>query len=194
MNEYRIKVSIRNNLILKKIEEQGFKTVAEFERYAGVHHGKFNGLVAMRERPLGVEGEFSSSAKKLMECLGAAPCELWTDEQLYLKLDKNSGQKEVSRDDVHYFLEHQTNTLTLPSPEDAVAMTDTASVINEALKSLTSKEEKVLRLRFEHDLTLKEIGDQFGVQSERIRQIEQKALRKLRERKRKVELEKVYEA
>ena len=59
-----------------------------------------------------------------------------------------------------------------------------AQQINLALKSLTPREEKVIRLRFGLDdgrpRTLEEVGRQFNVTRERIRQIEAKALRKLR--------------
>ncbi len=54
----------------------------------------------------------------------------------------------------------------------------------EVLKTLTPREEKVLRLRFGiddgHTRTLEEVGKEFNVTRERIRQIEAKALRKLR--------------
>jgi len=56
--------------------------------------------------------------------------------------------------------------------------------LEEALKTLSPREEQVLRLRFglgkDQDHTLEEIGAQFGVSRERVRQIEQKGLRKLR--------------
>jgi RNA polymerase primary sigma factor len=180
MNEYRIKVSIRNNLILKKIEEQGYKSVAEFERACEVKKGTFNALIGLRERPVGSEGEFLSAAKKLMEVLGAAPCELWTDEQLYLKLDKNSGEKEVSRDDIHFFLEQNINNLTLPSPEDSAVTNQTKMIIAEVVKTLTPKEEKIIKMRYENDLTYEQIGQAYGITSQRIRMIENNALRKMR--------------
>ena len=54
----------------------------------------------------------------------------------------------------------------------------------DVLESLTDREERVLRLRFGlddgHPRTLEEVGKEFGVTRERIRQIEAKALRKLR--------------
>ena len=54
----------------------------------------------------------------------------------------------------------------------------------EVLETLTDREERVLRLRFGledgHTRTLEEVGKEFGVTRERIRQIEAKALRKLR--------------
>jgi RNA polymerase primary sigma factor len=56
--------------------------------------------------------------------------------------------------------------------------------IEEALKSLTEREAKILNLRFglgdAHEHTLEEVGQQFKVTRERIRQIEAKALRKLK--------------
>ncbi len=56
--------------------------------------------------------------------------------------------------------------------------------ISEVLETLTEREEKVIRLRFGLEdgksRTLEEVGQMFGVTRERIRQIEAKALRKLR--------------
>lgn len=50
----------------------------------------------------------------------------------------------------------------------------------ESLKSLTEREQKVLEMRFKHFMTLEEAGKGFGVTRDRIRQIEAKAIRKLR--------------
>jgi len=54
------------------------------------------------------------------------------------------------------------------------------SAIREVLLTLTPREERVIRSRFFHDKTLKEIGDEFSVSKDRIRQIEAKALRKMK--------------
>lgn len=74
-----------------------------------------------------------------------------------------------------------TNTLT---PEQQVSLGKLGEAITEALEDLTVREAKVLRMRFglglNTDYTLEEIGKQFDVTRERIRQIEAKALRKLR--------------
>ncbi len=69
-------------------------------------------------------------------------------------------------------------------PEDATTRAAVAKAIREALGTLSPRESKVLRMRFGIDLnqdhTLEEVGKQFEVTRERIRQIESKALRKLR--------------
>ncbi len=70
------------------------------------------------------------------------------------------------------------------SPADTVANTDLKKRVREVLKTLTPREEKVLKMRFGIDVasehTLEEVGKDFSVTRERIRQIEVKALRKLR--------------
>ncbi|MCB1043009.1 MAG: RNA polymerase sigma factor RpoD [Acidobacteria bacterium] len=70
------------------------------------------------------------------------------------------------------------------SPVDAVISINLKEQTEEVLESLTPREEKVLRLRFgvgeESEHTLEEVGQKFAVTRERIRQIESKALRKLR--------------
>jgi RNA polymerase primary sigma factor len=71
-----------------------------------------------------------------------------------------------------------------PAPPDAASFLLLKEQLEEVLYSLTPREEKVLRLRFGLDdgrqSTLEEVGQKFGVTRERIRQIEAKALRKLR--------------
>ena len=72
----------------------------------------------------------------------------------------------------------------VPVPADAAAFTLLKEQLGEVLNTLTDREQKVLRLRFGLDdgnqRTLEEVGKEFNVTRERIRQIEAKALRKLR--------------
>jgi RNA polymerase primary sigma factor len=73
---------------------------------------------------------------------------------------------------------------TSESPLDSATMESLKAATNEVLAGLTAREAKVLRMRFGIDMntdhTLEEVGKQFDVTRERIRQIEAKALRKLR--------------
>ncbi len=71
-----------------------------------------------------------------------------------------------------------------PSPTDSLLSQDLTAQVERALSSLSPKEAEILRLRFgigeEGEHTLEEVGQRFEVTRERIRQIEAKALRKLR--------------
>lgn len=72
----------------------------------------------------------------------------------------------------------------IPAPADAAAFTLLKEQLMEVLDTLTDREKKVLTLRFGLEdgraRTLEEVGKEFNVTRERIRQIEAKALRKLR--------------
>ena len=98
--------------------------------------------------------------------------------QLPVSLETPIGEEEDSQ--LGDFIEDRN----LPSPEDAAAGNLLHEQIEEMLDALSDREREVLRYRFGledgRSYTLEEVGRRFGVTRERIRQIEAKALRKLR--------------
>jgi len=192
MKEFRLKVSVRNNLLLSAIEAQGYTSVAEFERACELGSGSINNLVAMREAPILQSGEFSQKAKLVMEVLGAAPTDLWTEQQLTIKLKTNTGERAIDASLVQHLLEQKNRNDYLPSPEDLLLAAETSAIVNEVLGTLNPREKEVLHERFNNDSTLDEVGKIHGVHKERVRQIEAKALRKLRDTKRAPILKEFY--
>lgn len=91
------------------------------------------------------------------------------------------------------FIESETDF----SPSEAVASSDLKKRVREMLKTLSPREEKVIKMRFGIDVasehTLEEVGKDFSVTRERIRQIEVKALRKLRHPSRSKKLRAFFE-
>jgi RNA polymerase primary sigma factor len=102
-----------------------------------------------------------------------------------LKIAKEpiSMETPIGDDEDSHLGDFIEDTLTL-APSDAALHNSMHEVVKEVLDSLTPREAKVLRMRFgvemSTDHTLEEVGKQFDVTRERIRQIEAKALRKLR--------------
>ncbi len=102
-----------------------------------------------------------------------------------LKIAKEpiSMETPIGDDDDSHLGDFIEDTTTL-APADAALHESMRTVVKEVLDSLTPREAKVLRMRFgvemSTDHTLEEVGKQFDVTRERIRQIEAKALRKLR--------------
>jgi RNA polymerase primary sigma factor len=133
-------------------------------------------------------------SKQLMSELGREP----THEELSVKLDmpvdKVRRVMKIAKDPISLetpigdedeshlgdFIEDK-NAI---SPADASLQTNLKSATDKVLATLTGREERVLRMRFgiglQTDHTLEEVGQQFSVTRERIRQIEAKALRKLK--------------
>lgn len=189
-SSYRIKVSVKNNLLLSAIEDAGYKSAAEFARAAGLKDTDVSGLVALRYAPIGKQGEFTLTAQKIMEALGAAPSDLWTTEQLNMSLLRNTRDYCLNGRAVLSILGGNAPKLEgavfeqNDQPEDHVYEQDFKTVVEQSLDQCTPRQAKVLRLRFgigckEH--TLEETGAVFNVGRERIRQIEAQALRKLRQ-------------
>ena len=95
-----------------------------------------------------------------------------------LSLDMPIGEEEDSR--LSDFVEDD-NAVT---PLDSAIQTNLREATTQVLARLTPREERIMRMRFgigmDSNHTLEEVGNQFSVTRERIRQIEAKALRKLK--------------
>jgi len=105
--------------------------------------------------------------------------------QKIMKIAKEpiSMETPIGDDDDSHLGDFLEDTQT-ESPSDALQNTSLSETVRQVLDSLSPREAKVLRMRFgiemQSDHTLEEVGKQFDVTRERIRQIETKALRKLR--------------
>ena len=95
-----------------------------------------------------------------------------------ISLETPIGEEEDSR--LEDFIEDKEAI----SPQDAAISSNMAKQIQNVLSTLNKREEKIVRLRFgigeEHEHTLEEVGQDFDLSRERIRQIEEKALRNLK--------------
>ena len=139
-------------------------------------------------------GRLTKAERALVQELGRQPNAEELAKELNMNIDKvreimKVAQEPVSlespvgeEEDSHLgdFVEDKD----IPSPSDVASQTMLKEELNEVLKTLSDREARVLSLRFGLDdgmtRTLEEVGKEFNVTRERIRQIEAKALRKLR--------------
>ncbi len=150
---------------------------------------------------LELRSQFFKSFYSLFKELGREPTPLEISENTGLPMDKILSILEASREPISLetpvgdddstlgdFLENQESQ----SPYDAVQNRELTGRVNDILKTLSEREEKIIRLRFgigeKAEYTLEEIGKQFNVSRERIRQIEKKALNRLRHSSRRDKL------
>ncbi len=134
------------------------------------------------------------TSKSLMSELGREATHEELAERLSMPVDKVRKVMKVAKDPISLdtpvgdedeshlgdFIEDKK----IMMPIDAAIQSNLKVATNKILSTLTGREEKVLRMRFgiglQSDHTLEEVGQQFAVTRERIRQIEAKALRKLK--------------
>jgi RNA polymerase primary sigma factor len=138
--------------------------------------------------------KFLRATRELEKELGRAPTNDEISRRMDIPVEKVQKLKTISRDPVSLetpvgrdgesALGDLIEDRWVGSPVDAVIDTNVRDETANILKTLSPKEEKVIRLRFgigcEREHTLEEIGQEFDVTRERIRQIEAKALRQLR--------------
>ncbi len=133
-------------------------------------------------------------SRRLLQELGREPTDQEIGDEMAITPEKVREIIKVSQDPVSLetpigeeedshlgdFVEDKEAT----SPSDAASLTMLRTEVEDILDTLTPRERRVLQLRFGlidgHQRTLEEVGKRFGVTRERIRQIEAKALRKLR--------------
>ena len=133
-------------------------------------------------------------SRQLLQELGREPTPEEIAEEMNMPVDRVREILKISQEPVSLETpigEEEDSHLgdfiqddNVPVPSDAAAFTLLKEQLVEVLGTLTEREQKVLRLRFGLDdgraRTLEEVGKEFNVTRERIRQIEAKALRKLR--------------
>jgi RNA polymerase primary sigma factor len=138
--------------------------------------------------------KFLRASRELEKEMGRTPTNDEISRRMDIPVEKVQKLKTISRDPVSLetpvgrdgesALGDLIEDRWVGSPVDAVIETNVRDETAGILKTLSPKEEKVIRLRFgigcEREHTLEEIGQEFDVTRERIRQIEAKALRQLR--------------
>ena len=193
MEEYRVDVKVRNNVILKQIEQAGYKTVCEFCRLNNVmkYTGAISEVVAMKRSPLQANGEFTSPIRFVAEIVGCDPIDLFTDTQLHTILKTNKRSIQVNEAEMKFMLE--SNGSQQKMLEDVVYEKQRDNKIDAALSILPDRYRTILEMRmglgeYGREHTLDECAATIGVTRERVRQIETKALRMLRHPDRSSEL------
>jgi RNA polymerase primary sigma factor len=139
-------------------------------------------------------GKLSRESHRMRSAIGREPTASELAEKLHMPIDKVRGAQRIAKEPVSLespvgdeegvhladFIEDENAIL----PIDAAIRSDLRDATNRVLASLSAREERVLRMRFgigtTTDHTLDQVGRQFAVSRERIRQIEAKALRKLK--------------
>ena len=178
MQDYRVKITIRNERLLSAIEGKGFESVAKFCAEHILDYVQTSEIIRGRLKPINENGKLNNKVENLLNILGLDIKDAFTPKQL-------QGFKNTSYEIKVKEKELKQLVNPVKNQELKYIETEVKKKISEVLAiRLTPREEKVVRMRFgigtgtEHTLT--EIGQQFSISNSRTGQILAKALRKLK--------------
>ena len=184
MNDIRIDIKVRNNRLVSLLESK-YGNVAKFCKANGLQQERVGKYCNLKESPLKGTNKYNEIgwkdyAVRIADALGVLPDELWPEHMQELKLKVNTGFTTVTTDMVGRLLGSDPKA----NPVLTYEKNEAENLVANALRSLTEREQQVISLRFGLEdgevLPLHAVGKVIGVTQERVRQIEAKALRKLR--------------
>jgi len=185
MSDYRVDIKVRNNVFLSRLEKAGYKTVSELCKLNGKpnYQMPIGAIINMTLSPFQADGEWRKCILFCSEHLDCAPEDLFTESQLNTVLETNKRSVQVKEAEMKFMLENsQEETLSL---DYEIYEDQRKEMIESQLNLLVPREEDVIKMRFglgeyDREYTLDEIAKKHNRTTERIRQIEAKALRKMR--------------
>lgn len=183
MSDYRVEIKVRNNNFLRKLEECGYATIGEFCRRNGMMNWRsiLGDFANLKKSPLDRSGKFLNIVEKVCDILQCSPEDLFSEEQLTTALESNKRSIIVNKGEMKFMLENQREVLSV---EDQTDLTNLKVKVDNLLETLNPRESKVIAMHFglrgHAAESLEVISKTFDVTPERIRQIKERALRKLR--------------
>lgn len=160
----------------------GIKTASDLARVAGVSATNVGEILNMKKAPRDTRGEWTSVVLKLAVALHMEPCDMFSEKQLTMELKTNKGTVFASeRQMLKLYARRQAPLLDYDELPRTLDQQDTAYWINKGISALPPTLAKIAAARFLEGKTHKEIASEMGRTSERIRQMECKILRALKD-------------
>ena len=166
MKDFNVEIKVRNARLLRLIRAK-FGTSAEAARAARINYQTLSGWLTMRLSPFLVDGNLCNAAQDLCAALGCYPEDIWPAHMANFQMKRNSAEIEMTAAEVL--------AISGSSERDVIQR----QLLARWAKSLRPREIEAIGL-LQAGATLDEAGAALGVSRERVRQMEAKALRKMR--------------
>ena len=176
--DFHVTVRVKNGRIIARMRELGYPSVVALARAAGANHMVVGDIIRFQRLPYG-RNDWLPVSYAISSALQCEPEDLWPEHIAKLKARSGVMSFEADLSEVESIASMQRNEYL-----------DRAN-LTKMLGLLRDREKEVIKARFgfgRPEMTCKDIGKELGVSLERVRQIEHKALRKMRDYTRKSEL------
>jgi DNA-directed RNA polymerase sigma subunit (sigma70/sigma32) len=183
MSDYLLQIKIKNAPFLKIMRMQGYDNCSQLSRALGIHPTQIGEYINLKRPAISPKtGKWNPTIKRIADFLKVTPDLLFPEQHLKKALTKNLIESEVSLTDLRQLPGFQkTPYLEAWDEEEEDPM---HRFLEESLEAIPARGRRVLEKRFGLDggepITLHETGKDFAVTTERVRQIEMKALRTLK--------------
>ena len=197
MKDYLLQIKIKNGPMMAIMRANNIETAAELSRSTGVTQTIVGKYLNLQSIPFDIAGRWKETVVRIAEFLKVPPEMLFPEQHLTKALKRNTIEGEVTLEEMKELvstagINHISETIQKDSQDEL------HDRLERGWESLHPRERKVLEWRFginkvaeeektvkkkKKDSTIKtyaEVGEMFSVTGDRIRQIEAKALRKLR--------------
>ena len=183
MKEYRLHVKVKNNYLFTVMERAGYWSVSELCHASGLHQTDVGRVANLKVSLYNTRGEIRPIFTRLSRVLRCLPEDLIPPQHSDAALPVNTGNVEISFEEIQTLLPGYTVEAPL-LPDAVIEQHELAAALESLIDTLTPREKRIIERRFgldgEEPCTLEVLGKEFGVTRDRIRQIEQRALRRLK--------------
>ena len=181
----RIQMRFRNDLLQRLIDEHEIP-IYKWSKKIGVSYAKIFSLKSLKSHPYKKgRQEYNKVAHRIANYFKLPVEDLFPDE-IYRVKWPTKIEKSFPVERIACLIQSDDQKLRSLPPYELLEKEETKDILKECIDSLTPRESRIIKNRFGIDndknglVTLREIAEDFGVGVERIRQIEARALRKLR--------------
>jgi len=171
--DYRVKITIRNNRILNRMEEKGYPTMTSFSKAFGVSQNQIQGVISGKIKPISKKGTIISPVKTMLDALDLSLEDAFTERQLK-GFNKNSFEVKMDENQMHSITSPVKNTELLAMEQNVHS-----TLKNLMVKILKPRENMLIEKFYFENKSMKELAKESNLTRTRIDQIIKKALFKL---------------
>lgn len=181
MKEFELTLSLRNNCIRKRRVSLGL-TLGQLSASSGVSYSRLCEFESMRVGPTSRKSEsgWKPSAEQLAGFFGCEPGDLFPDAVLAIRQPKVVA--EIAAEQALALAALGAAHELPPTPGELLEVAERDATVRQAMAWLRPEEQAVLAARYAEEKSLEETAGELGVSRERVRQIESKAIQRLRRR------------
>lgn len=179
MKDYNLKLSVRNNKILSMMKIYEISNNAELSKLTGLSPSTIGNMVNLKDSGLNGSGRIRSQYKRLAVFFKVLPEDIIPEAQMTDGLEYNSCNVEVNLNEMLSLTGKEAELIEYKS-EDCK---DVVNIADNLLSTLTNRESSIVKMTFGIDCdkkTMSEIGSILNITRNRVKQIADRAIWKIR--------------